>query len=253
MTVDLSKAVGSKVIVSGTPEFKERVEADIEMLRSSETGRKMLNGMDNSGKTLAIRQYDSLAGVPKGKEKENENMQTNSIKALQNIPDLKTKSVDSWGHLDSKGNPGSQDDALIDYDVTVPLLSTDDVPPSLGFYHEMTHAYNIMTGTMQNGYYKGDGKPASADNDNPSLDGNGRIIETPKKSVRNAERQAVGLSNDGVRFNDDDGDDLNNDGKKDSDPKKKATQKTKDNPEWATEDALRDEFNIRRRNIYRKL
>lgn len=253
VTVDLSKAIGSKVIVSGTPEFKERVEADIEMLRSSETGRKMLGGMDNSGKTLTIVQYDSLAKAPQGKEKEYENMVTISRNQLLNNPDPKTKSVDTWGHLDSKGNTGSQDDAVIGYDVTVPLLSTDDIPPSLGLYHEMTHAYNIMTGTMQNGYYKGDGKAASADNDNPSLDKNGKIIEDPNQSVRNSERQAVGLSNDGVRFNDDDGDDLDNNGKKDSDPKKKATEKTKDNPEGVTENALRDELNIKRRNIYRKL
>lgn len=108
-----------------------------------------------------------------------------------------------------------------------------------------------MTGTMQNDFYKGNGA-ASAENDNPVKDRNGKIIEDANINVRNAERQAIGLSNNGVNF-DHDGDDVNDDGLKDSNPKEKATPKTKNNPIWATENALCDEFIMRKRNSYRKL
>src|SRR5262249_11395107 len=54
------KDLGATISVEGTPEFKARVEADLEMLRSSPDGQEMLGDLDQSnaaGHTLTVREW----------------------------------------------------------------------------------------------------------------------------------------------------------------------------------------------------
>lgn len=213
LTVDLSKALGSSIVVKGSPEFRARVEADLETLRSSPSGRKMLEALDNTGKTITIEEYDQQGG---GTNRHSGITQTELDPAT--------------------GLPGIKDDADILYN---PSFRPGDAVEPLGvLYHELSHAFNITTGTSQPGYYKGDGTGArpGPGNDNPAMILGIAIDEDPQKSVRNRERQAVGLENSGVAYD------------FDGDPK---TPNTTANPKALTENGLREEMNRKLRPFYR--
>jgi Ca2+-binding RTX toxin-like protein len=214
ITVDLSKALGSSIVVKGSPEFRARVEADIETLRSSPTGRKMLEALDKTGKTVTIEESDRSGG------------RANRHSGIATLTELNPVT----------GLPGIKDDADILYN---PAFRPGDAVEPLGvLYHELSHAYNIATGTSQPGYYKGDGKGAAPGpgNDNPTMILGIAIDEDPGKSVQNAERQVVGLENSGVAYD------------FDGDP---ATPKTTANPKELTENGLREEMNRKPRPFYR--
>ncbi len=153
VTVDLSKAIGTNIVVNGSDEFKERIEADLEMLRGSQVGRQMLEGFDNSKHTVTIEEFND-----------------------QNGRAFATNGIDT--HLDPiTDKPGKTDDAT--FQINPRFYPADHIPPIVVFYHEMAHAYDYTHGTLANGVYDG------VDNDdakNPVLD-----------DVNNAERVAVGL------------------------------------------------------------
>lgn len=212
IVIDLTIKPGTSVVVKGSDEFKERVEADIEMLRSSETGRKMLTALDGSKKTVTIEKFNGANGG------------ADSVNKV-------------YGEIDRKtGKAGKADDASIGYNPQ--FMPGDAVEPMTVLFHEMSHAYNYMTGTLQPGYYKGDGtkNPPANGNDNPFKDAKGNIIEDPRINVRNGERQAVGLENDGVKYD------------FDNDP---TTPATTANPKSLTENGLREEMNRPKRPVYR--
>ncbi|HJT99292.1 MAG TPA: M91 family zinc metallopeptidase [Rhodanobacteraceae bacterium] len=192
VNVDLTGTPGSKGLrIEGSPEFVQRVSADIEMLRSSPTGRQMLS------------EYDKAAA----------NGNTVTIRELQNEDNGFTQS--QGGELSTRGRPSAGSDATIVYN---PSFHMDAFPAPVGvLYHEMSHAYNAVTGTFQPGTYNGpDGQDRSA-------------------GVPNAERQAVGLDNTGVPY-DFDGN--------------SATAKTTANPPALTENGLRKELGLPLRMHY---
>ena len=153
VTVDLTKAIGIKIVVNGSDEFKERIEADLEMLRGSQVGRQMLEGFDDSGHTVTIEEF-----------------------AEQNGKAFPANGIDT--HLDPKtGKPGKTDDAK--FLINPSFYPADHIPPITVFYHEMAHAYDYTHGTLANGVYDGVDKD---DAKNPVL-----------SDVKNAERVAVGL------------------------------------------------------------
>jgi hypothetical protein len=84
----------------------------------------------------------------------------------------------------------------------------------------MSHTYNIVNGTLQNGRY---GVPNPAGKDPRDI------------GLNNLERQAVGLNNDGINFD------------FDNDP---STPATTANPHPLTENGLRDELGRDRRPSY---
>jgi Ca2+-binding RTX toxin-like protein len=153
VTVDLSKAIGTNIVVNGSDEFKERIEADLEMLRGSQVGRQMLEGFDNSKHTVTIEEFND-----------------------QNGRAFATNGIDT--HLDPiTDKPGKTDDAT--FQINPRFYPADHIPPIVVFYHEMAHAYDYTHGTLANGVYDGVDKD---DAKNPVLD-----------DVNNAERVAVGL------------------------------------------------------------
>ncbi len=197
INVELNSKLGaSSVIVEGSHDFVQRVEADIEFLRTSPVGQEVLGAFDqaftDNGHTVTIRELSS---------------EKNGF-----------ASADGGGgldFLDSAGNPGATTSAQINYNPTFSTAFFE--APIVVLAHEAAHAFNIVTGTLQPGVYGG-GFPGD-----------------PDTGIPNAERQAVGLDNDGVAF---DGD---------NDP---VTPASSDNPVAITENGLRREAGLPERPSY---
>ncbi len=159
--VDMSTALGSSVVVTGSPEFQARINADIELMRSSPAGRQMLTQLDATGNTVTISELPNVrngGATPAG-----------GGNFLQTVtaPDGTTSVVAGTGTNSSIAfNPSNHDDRFPN-SITV-------------LYHELSHAYNHMTGTRQPGT-----------NSTPGLD----------NGTNNREMQAVGLNNTGLSFN----------------------------------------------------
>jgi len=130
VNVDLTGTPGSKGLkIEGSSAFVQRVTADIEMLRSSPTGRQMLT------------EYDKAAA----------NGNTVTIRELQNEDNGFTQS--QGGELSARGVPSAGSDATIVYN---PSFHMDAFPAPVGvLYHEMSHAYDAVNGTFQPGTYSG--------------------------------------------------------------------------------------------------
>lgn len=191
--------LGSSIVIVGSDEFRQRVEADIEMLRNSPQGRQMLAALDQAA--------DPVTG--KGNAV--------TISELQNVTNGTAGlfTADTYLREDASGNvvagPGAA--ATVRYN---PSFHSDDFPvPAVTLYHELSHAYNIVTGTAQFDTYNGRGPD--------------------KGNVANFERQAVGLRTEGLKFD------------FDNDPTTKATRA---NPESLTENGMRKEMNLDKRTQY---
>ncbi len=110
--------------IEGTPEFVARVEADLDLLRSSPTGQEMLQKLeqmhDDSNpffrEDLTISEYTG---------------------------DNNTASNGPLGGNEVAYNP-SRDS------------SVDDRPPVAGLFHEMAHIYDYMNGSFDDSEYTGD-------------------------------------------------------------------------------------------------
>jgi Ca2+-binding RTX toxin-like protein len=153
VTVDLSKAIGSSITITGSDEFKERMEADIEMLRSSPIGRKMLEGIDKTSHTVTIEEWDIQNG--QASSRNGTGTRYNSI----------------------TGTKGTTDDVTLK--INPSFYPADHIPPIGVMFHELAHAYDISNGTLRSGVY--DGTDASDK------------ITTGMRDVNNSERVAVGL------------------------------------------------------------
>jgi uncharacterized protein YukE len=154
VTVEI-KDPGTFINVEGSDEFKERVNADLDMMRSSPRGQEMLAALDkghadteggwgpwhHDGDSLTIREYN---------DPQDPNNSTAVHSGRSNV-------INYNPHLDN-----------------LPLnhgASTVDGPPSVVLYHEMAHVYDYMNDSLAPGDYQGP--------DNP---------DTP-----NREREAAGL------------------------------------------------------------
>lgn len=153
--------------------FQDRVEDDLDLLRSSPTGQQLLEGIDSSGHTIDITRTD----VANSSAVWNDFGQPGDVAPV----------------LDASGNPVVQPDGTVGQDATVaynPALTAtfagkEETPIEI-LNHELSHGWNEVTGTLQSGTFQGD--PGDPDN-----------------GTSNFERQAVGLPNTGVPF-DHDGD-----------------------------------------------
>lgn len=188
-------ALGSRIIIDGDAKFRQRVEADLELLRSSPDGRQMLAELDRAsalGNTVTIR---DTYGV-----------RSNAV-----------ESPAASAFFNPDGTPGSGTDAVVRYSPSnhIPQGSPDR-PPIVGLYHELSHAYNVVTGTLQPGTYN---NPGHVDH-----------------GIRNGERQAIGQNYTGAPYDFD---------------RNPATPPTSTNPESLTERALRTEMDLPSRDTYR--
>lgn len=226
VNVELTGTPGSRALrIVGSPEFVERVEQDIEFLRSSPDGRQMLDAFDGA--------YDRSRSPLRDLPFIGHLFRDGNTVTIQELAEEDNGFAD-WSRrttggphpfLDASGNPGSSDNATISYNPRLnqiydpdPNVASDRwkyFDPVVVLYHEMSHSYNIVTGTFQDGTYSGTGPDSGV--------------------INNNERQAVGLPNSGVTFDND------------FDP---STPNSRDNPRPLTENGLRDEMNRQPRPTY---
>lgn len=121
------------VKVEGSEAFRQRVEAEIEFLRSSPNGQQMLAEFDRAaadGNTVTIRE-------------------------LANEQNGYAQTLGRGNAEISNGKAGEGSDVIISYN---PSFHMDAFPaPVVVLYHEMSHAYNGVNGTFQPGTYRGTG------------------------------------------------------------------------------------------------
>ena len=192
---------GRAVRIEGSAEFRDRMEDDIDMYRSSPTGQTMLKALDESAHSVTLREPSI-------------EFSRASSRASALRKDMgKTEET----QIKEDGTAGQQKDALVaiqpSYDTTLGGLVWDPSPVVL--FHELSHAYNFMTGTSQPGKYSG-------------KDGS-------NKGTDNFERQAVGLHTEGIPYDFDHRPD---------------TPPTTGSPFNLTENGLRLEMNVPVRTTY---
>lgn len=221
VTVDLSGSPGDYAIRLGQPpwmsdqEFavwRERIDSDLEFLRTSPTGRKGLEALDqasrdsNSGwnpfdetnlvTILPAEQINSPDGTPAREPGQNWAWGPDGPTRVSIDPHA---NISYRWHQDMQGNASNW---------------AADTPPSAIVYHELAHAYDFVREELPEGTFTEPDVDYDADND--------------PEQVPNPERNSVGLDIDG------DGDwDLLN-----------------DHPDYFTENALRDELGRERRDSY---
>jgi Ca2+-binding RTX toxin-like protein len=133
VNVEIDSSLGSSVTVEGSPAFRQRMQAELDFLRSSPNGQRMLAEFDKAaeakGNSVTIRE---LA-----------NEQNGYAQTFSNDADI------------VNGRPGAGGDVTISYN---PSFHMDAFPaPVAVLYHEMSHAYNGVNGTFQTGTYQGEG------------------------------------------------------------------------------------------------
>lgn len=162
--VDMTKALGSSITLQGSPEFQQRVAADIELLRASPNGRQMLEQLDAAalkGNTVTISELPNIRNGGAGTGGTD-----TFLKEVTGADGKKTVVAGAGGDATIYFNPSNHDDRF---------------PNSAGvLFHELSHAYNMVTGTRQPGQNTATG----IDN-----------------GTNRREMQAVGLENGGLTFN----------------------------------------------------
>ncbi|MEG2802876.1 M91 family zinc metallopeptidase [Stenotrophomonas sp.] len=206
-------ALGSSITVTGSDAFRERVQADLERMRDSPTGREMLGALDRAaaappvgkGNAVTITELANEANGAAGGHPLGPGQPLRVTNDMLLQPDPATGAM--------RAGPGAP--AMVHYN---PYFHSDHFPvPGAILQHELSHAYNVVNGTLQPEVYRG------ADTDGRS------------GHVGQWERQAVGLPHDGPTFD------------FDGNP---ATPPTQANPAPLTENALRREMGFPDRTQY---
>lgn len=151
-----SDAGKTGVIIEGSPDFVARVEADLNLLRLSPHGQKMLQALDTAaqagGRAVHIR-----------------------------VSDQERATFEAGHSFDppfirdgQRGGPAYG--GLIQYNpfLSPQVYNPHSLLPIVALYHELCHAYNAVTGTWVAGVTE-------------------ESMGTTTEQVRNTERQAVGL------------------------------------------------------------
>ena len=179
--------IPDSITVSGTPEFRERVLADLQLVASSPAGQHMLEGIGNSGHTLDISNGESWNSADHGTPVRNNSftwMADENGDPLARDP--KTEFADP-----KTGAHGQGHNAIIAFDPTLTTLGDPaqgatrdyhETLPTVVLFHELAHAYDFTSGAMAPGYY--------GPNGTDRVDGQ---LLSPTSYLRNAEREAVGL------------------------------------------------------------
>jgi hypothetical protein len=151
------KDLGKYFKIEGSPEFVERVNADLDMLASSPRGQMMLAALDQAHEnTKAIAADWPVLGRAAYQG------DTFTIKETTDLNGYANPNSVSFGKTFSQ-HP------VIQYNPSFDTLH--DGPPVTILYHEMAHVYDFEYGTLADGNYTG--------SDNPG--------------VPNREREAAGL------------------------------------------------------------
>jgi hypothetical protein len=131
------KPPGSSIQIHGTHQFVSATKAALDVVRSTEPGRAMLDQIDRSGKRVVIQKSKVHDGSTTGAREE-----------------------DGYLRRDGKRGPGTN--VTVEWDPS--YGGPDDpggptFPPYTVLAHELVHAYNAVTGTMAHGH----GKEADAE------------------------------------------------------------------------------------------
>ena len=154
--------LGNSISVSGSPEFQQRVNADLELLRSSPAGRQMLAQLDASGNSVNISELPNIrngGATPTGGG--------NFLQTVTGPGGTTTVVAGTGTNSNIVFNPSNHDDRFPNSAVVL--------------FHELSHAYNHVTGTRQD---LTNVAPGTLDN-----------------GTKNREMQATGLNNSGLTFN----------------------------------------------------
>ncbi|MFH1962178.1 MAG: M91 family zinc metallopeptidase [bacterium] len=124
---------GNSIIIEETPEFRQRVAGDLNVIASTPTGGVLLNDIDKSGKITTIRE------TSKGNGEDAINYNN--------------------GVLQPDGTHGTGTDSIINYNPDRKKLNGEPWqtrPPEVGLAHELIHschdAYGTTDGTKSVGY-----------------------------------------------------------------------------------------------------
>jgi uncharacterized Zn-binding protein involved in type VI secretion len=159
---DLTKSIK----IAGDKEYKEKVMKDLREISSTPTGKKLLQSLRDSGKTVEIRPL-----------KDPDDGNSTGYK----------NGADRFKGSDEK--PGKGTDSIVSYDpeqTTIGDQPWETRPPAIGLGHELIHAEQAANGTMAQGQTNNDSKPDPSD---PS-----RIAQEKKREV-----EAVGIAPDDRR------------------------------------------------------
>ncbi|WP_194813867.1 M91 family zinc metallopeptidase [Nocardia sp. XZ_19_385] len=158
VNVELTE-IPSQIVVSGSPEFQERVRSDLEFLRSSPTGQQMLASFATSEYTVTIV--------------EDQNGR-NSAMPADRYPIYYDENTGTKG----KGSSATvfYDPRMTNFNAEYSQYSWSQPPPSVTLYHELAHANDFTQGTYHGSYYKGTD-----------------TVDSKDGNLANAERVAVGL------------------------------------------------------------
>nr|WP_242551779.1 M91 family zinc metallopeptidase [Pseudomonas sp. Marseille-Q1929] len=200
--------------IKGSDAFKQRVEDDLELLRASPAGQKMLEELDKAaernGAPVNIELYDEESNIY--------TFSSTELDALSKEEQQKIKRGDPRRGFIKDGTPGAKaNNATIYYDPSHIEQNANNTPPIVQFYHEMSHAWNGANGT----FLAGSSTPTA---DKPNSPGQ-----------PNGELQAIGLPTDTPPF------DYDND---------LSTPPTTTNPEPFTENTLRKEMGMQIRTRF---
>ncbi|MEO1336718.1 MAG: type III secretion system effector protein [Myxococcota bacterium] len=120
---------------AASPEFRARVESDIEALRSLPSGRQLLRDLDATGRTTTITE---TTGFPE---------------AGYTTPGDRFRVPDPANPGSFVNGPGT--DATVRYNPNVDSVPTaqawGDFPPIVGLFHELVHAEDAGNGAMYPG------------------------------------------------------------------------------------------------------
>jgi Ca2+-binding RTX toxin-like protein len=133
VNVEIDSSVGSTITVEGSAAFRQRVQAEMDFLRSSPNGQQMLAEFD----AAAAAKGNSLT------IKELANEQNGYAQTFSRDADIVNGRAGAGGDVDISYNPSFHMDAF--------------PAPVVVLYHEMSHAYNGVNGTFQPGTYRGTG------------------------------------------------------------------------------------------------
>ena len=125
-------SLGQSIKIEGDAEFKARVESDLNTMRALPSGKKMLEELDKTGKTITIKALNWEEKNGYAKEADHSK---------------------SFYVFNGEKNTGS--DVTISYNPSYSYTkkSMEKNPPLGVLFHEMAHAYNMATGTMLTGYW----------------------------------------------------------------------------------------------------
>ncbi|WP_232241659.1 M91 family zinc metallopeptidase [Pseudomonas carnis] len=168
----------SGYVVEGSPEFIQYVEDDMELLRMSLPGKKMLSTADNSA-----QRNDSPVRITETADDNGFYIFNNAAvrNHLATGKSLETLEPAAQGYIAHNQRGAFATGAQLQYNPS--FVPNDETAPVNVLFHEMAHAYNGATGTF--------------------LEGQTVIDENPEGEP-NDERQAIGLPTDALSFDFDD-------------------------------------------------